>query len=112
MPTLEDLFEGSARRRAAMEELYDLIESDPALRRVLESHGADRSTLRELEHFLSVTGCGMWVRGHWIATSALAFPASLDFVLKHRNASTSEEVEFIGAKLFEYFHRGRVGLLH
>lgn len=81
--TLDDLVNGDLdqERNSAEEELFSLIEADDSLRRIMRAHGACRETLRDAYHLLLGAGCGQWVKGHWLAASALAFSGTLDYVL-------------------------------
>jgi hypothetical protein len=102
---------------SAQEELFDLILGDRTLFSLLQKHGAGREELQELYRELMNAGTGQWVRGHWVAASALCYGFTLDFVLTrsregkaaHRNP---REIWLpIAFELVQYFAKGKVGRL-
>src|SRR5438270_9285580 len=70
-----------ASKDSALEELLDLILGDSTLFPLLQKHGATREDLQELYWALLAAGAGQWVRGHWVAASALCYGFTLEFVL-------------------------------
>ena len=111
--SVEMLLSGAAD--SAKEELYDLILGDPALYALLQKHGATRNDLTNIYHGLLAAGAGQWVRGHWVAASALCYGFTLEFVLSrfregeaaHKNPR--EIWEPIAFEVVEYFAKGKVG---
>lgn len=77
----ENIFVRGAELDDAEKQLYDLVESDPTLKAVMAEHGATRQTVEGIYYHLLKAGAGKWVRGHWLTASALAYGATLDFVL-------------------------------
>jgi len=65
------------------DELFKLCEDDPAVSEVMKRHGATRVTLRELFSRLRAVGAGQWAGGHYVAASALAYPDTLEFLLRY-----------------------------
>ena len=101
--------DNGAQKRAE-EDLYDLVEGDEGLRKVLRAHGASRETLRVAYDLLLMAGCGQWARGHWVAASSLAFPVTLDFVL--RTVDVKNRIAPLRViSLVKYFETGRTGAL-
>jgi len=98
-----------------LEELFDLILGQPMLLALLQKHGATREDLRELYWALLGAGAGQWVRGHWVAASALCYGFTLEFVLtrsKEGKAAghTPRQIwQAASFTLIEYFEKGRVG---
>ncbi len=91
----------------ALSELFDLCETDPELRRVLENYAADRKQLRTIYITLIANGAGQWVRGHYVAASAFAFVPTLEYVLgAHPEGESLPEMAF---KLVDYFELGKFG---
>lgn len=98
-------------RREAEEELFDLIEGDRLLRKIMAQHGATRDVLRQLYEGLLKAGAGQWARGHYVPASTLAFGPTLEFVLtctdngRSARRGTWDTVAF---KVLDYFERGSV----
>lgn len=65
----------------AEEALLDLCMENEARRAAMRRHGADRTALRELYAALLRAGAGRWAGEHYIAASALAYPATLELLL-------------------------------
>jgi hypothetical protein len=99
------------QRRKSEEELYDLIEGDPLLREIMARHGATRDVLRDIYQGLLITGAGQWARGHYVPASALAFGATLEFLLTttdNARIATKGAWETAAFKVLDYFERGSV----
>ena len=110
--TLESLLNSASR--SAEEELYDLIERDPALRAIMEKHHATRADLKGVYGTLLACGAGQWRRGHWVAASALCYGFTLEFVLTalRNGQGTQQDIWLTSAfRLVEYFRTGKVGPL-
>jgi len=99
------------QQEAAERDLFDLIEADSSLKRVLAGHRASRAHLAKAYELLEAGGCGHWVAGHWVAASALAFPATLDFVLRHTIASPESININVISRVIQYFEHGESGAL-
>ncbi len=65
------------------DELFKLCEEDPAVRDVIKRYGATRATLSELFTRLRAVGAAQWAGGHYVAASALAYPHTLEFLLRY-----------------------------
>lgn len=70
-------------RNQVEDELLGLCEGDPAVSEVMKRYGATRTTLRELFTKLQAVGAGQWAGGHYVAASALAYPHTLEFLLRY-----------------------------
>jgi hypothetical protein len=79
--SLDELM-GDDRDRAA-QELFDLCERDPAIQDVMKRYGATRATLAELFTRLKAAGAAQIAGGHYVAASALAYPETLEFLLRY-----------------------------
>jgi len=101
---LDDLQSGATAQ--ARDELLALCETDPHLRLVLTKHGASRAQLQETFERLLHFGAGQWIAGHYVAASALVFPATLDFILTNAGGQPWEKIVVL---LLEYFERGDIG---
>jgi hypothetical protein len=88
----------------AEQALYNLCESDPDCRKVLEMHGATRADLQDLYELLLRTGAGQWVGAHYVPVSALAFPKPLAYLLANR--TTADPIE-LASQAIEIISRGR-----
>ncbi|UCC49122.1 MAG: hypothetical protein JSV41_02775 [Gemmatimonadota bacterium] len=109
---VQSIVEGSRRRDAALEELLDLAESDPAVRLVMEQHAANRNTLKEAYRLLCVAGADQWVKGHYVAACTLVYGPTLDYVLRKLapGAPQREDLQEAAHRLIQYFKGGKVDL--
>ena len=96
----------STRQDIALDGLIDLCVTDPTLSKILQLHGADSNTLRELHKTLLLNGAGQWVRGHFVAASALCFGQTLLYCL-----TTKDTARHMAFKLVYYFDKREVGFL-
>lgn len=94
------------RTDRAKEDLFDLCESEPDLRTVLQKHGANRDTLDEIYTNLIKIGAGQYVRGHFVAASSLAFGFTLDYVIAHKDDDSFDVVAY---NLILYFQENKQG---
>lgn len=103
---------GPKARSKAINELFDLVESDPRLRKIMASHNASRDTLLRLYDKLALAGAEQWARGHYVAASSFAFEPCLDYLLSNANASQyGGNFKGVAFCLVEYFRTGNVGAL-
>ncbi len=93
-------------KHQALEDLLDLCESEPAIVEILTRRGSHRDQLFEIYQILLSTGAGQWEGGHWVPASALATPATLDFVLEQKGTLPWEHIAVL---LLEYFERNESG---
>ncbi len=108
--TMADIANNSpfAKNRALAEkELFDMVENDPLLAAIMRHKGTTRTDLSNAYEDLLAAGCGQWVRGHWVAASALAFGTTLGFVLTSTKTG-SISLDAMG-RLLDYFQRGETG---
>ena len=68
---------------------------------LIKKYNASRETLYELFNKLNKNGADRWVKGHFVAGSALVFPQTLEYIL--RNASG--DFKMLSARLLIYFAR-------
>lgn len=103
--SLEDLFDDS--RDKVLEEMLDYCFSDPNLSVLLHEFSVSREELKNLYYILLNHGLGQWVRGHYVAVSALFFPQTLRYLLKY---FTIEKLDRAKAyRVLEYFDKREVG---
>jgi hypothetical protein len=79
--TLDEVMGGDHQRAA--EDLFDLCEQDAAIREVMKRYGATRKTLADLFLRLKAVGAAQMAGAHWAAASALAYPETLEFLLRY-----------------------------
>jgi len=91
----------------ALEELFDLIENNNDLKKIIDHHGADREKLRELYKTLKREGICLWRRGHFVAASTLAFGQTLDYCLAAEKKGIS--YESISSRCLVYFKNNETG---
>lgn len=102
----------------ALNELLDMICTDPDLSRVMRSHSTSRAQLEEIYHILIAAGAGQWVRGAYVAAAAIATIPTLAFVLESsagrlpKGWNESDRWPGIVGRLLDYYEAGRVGSLH
>jgi hypothetical protein len=97
-------------RDDAKEALFKLLQATPTIQNVLEKHGADVETLRDLYDVLA-RRVGGWEGRHYIPVHALAFPKPLDFLLSNRYQRFAHEkfetvADNVQLQIKEYFARG------
>ena len=91
----------------ALEELFDLIESNKDLKRIMDHHGADREKLKDLYKTLKREGICLWRRGHFVVASTLAFGQTLDYCLAAEKKGIS--YESISSRCLMYFKNNETG---
>ncbi len=96
---------------AALEELLDLCEDDDELKWLMQTHGADRTVLREQYQKLCAGGAAQWTAGHFVAASALAYGPTLIYVLENRKVVERQGVLRVASRLIRYFQSGESGLV-
>ena len=105
------IVEMSAKKADAKNELFDLVENDPQLAKIMEMFGADRASLNSVFAALTVNGGG-WAKGHWVAASSITFGPTLAFVLANTKNGTISDYDTwieVSYKLFDYFDKNRMG---
>ena len=98
-------------RRAAENELFDLIEADADLALIMKRFGADREVLRRIYGALLRVGAGQWARGHWVPASAIAFGTTSPYALtltSNGQMDSREVWQEVAVRLIAYFERGEV----
>ena len=86
----------------AAEMLLDLCLSNPALRAVVEQYDGSRESLRGQMDLLFRAGGGQWVGEHFLAASALVYPATLRLLLR----TDPDETEAALARIAAYLEYG------
>lgn len=92
-------------------ELFNLIESDNNLKKIMMKYSANRETLNHVYRSLDLCGAGRWARNHWVPASSLAFIPTLDFVLRHSDSSSTDVWMEVGHRLITYFEGNEVGVI-
>ncbi len=108
---IESLFQRSSVSKSAEEELYAVIEGDPALHSIMDRYAASRVDLRNLYNLLIRSGAGQWAGGHWVPASAIFYGFTLEFVMTtlHKQDLTKATCRSAAFQLVEYFRTGKVG---
>lgn len=109
------------------DELFKLCEEDTAVSEVMKRYQATRATLSELFTRLRAVGAGQWAGGHYVAASALAYPHTLEFLLRYFRGVDSLDAGYpwpvdltsdrperavamrVAYELIVYFESGRTG---
>lgn len=105
----EDYFTASQAKDRAFEEFLDLCEGDPNVKIVMHQFGASRDSLREVYVELLRNGAGQWVKGHFVAASALAYAPSLAYCLKSRVDGTPDQAIKVAYAMLKYFRGSPLG---
>lgn len=100
-------------------ELLTMIVEDPDLKVTLEKHGTDIEDLKlifdsfgRLTVKLLYSGRDIKSRsGHYVPASALAFGATLDFILTNWTADDETINLALAARLVDYFDNGETGAI-
>jgi hypothetical protein len=90
---------------AALDQLIDLVQSDPQLSDVLLRFDAGPTDLRTAYSRLNAVGAGQWAAGHWVPASALAYSVPLTLVLETLTADAPrDEWVSVSARVVRYFN--------
>jgi hypothetical protein len=100
------LDERGPRRQAALEELLDFVQNQEWVDDVFAKYGLSRERLRAMFQDLVAGGCGQWVRGHYVAASALATPRTLIYLCEAERRGVARSERFF--QVTEYFDKGKV----
>jgi hypothetical protein len=101
----------AAASNRALEDLLDLVCTTPFLRPVLDDFDLSRDQLRTIYRELITGGAAVWVRGHWVAASALCFTETLSYVARARGEGVALVSDAaIVPTVIEYFAKGRIAL--
>jgi hypothetical protein len=99
------MFSGSNGSTDALTALLDYCESQPVIEGVMNEFQVSRDDLRELYYDLLRSGAGQWVRGHYVAASALAYPEPLRYMLVRKRNDKSFTIE-TASNVIMYFEQG------
>lgn len=104
----------ATERNLAYEKLFTLWEKHENLKEVFTEHNSNREQLEDIYRLLIVSGAGQWVKGHFVAVEALAFPRTLDYLLNNYNKMKQSQDDIIRVtfRLLEYFRKGEIGFIH
>lgn len=108
MTFLQEIYEGGRstnQKQQALNELFDLIESDLLLKAALLKYGADRTHLEELFYRLHYNGAGVWAGGDYVAVSALCYFQTLDYLLANYNAVEDKDLLRVAERMVRYFQK-------
>ncbi len=86
----------------ALNKFFDLCENDEGVILAMNSYGATRETLKELYDKLIDAGSGQWIKGHFVALSALAYFEPLSFCLGALKKGSPDFTK-VAWNMLEYF---------
>ena len=69
----EAMQESQKAKEKALQEYWDLCEADEGVAQLMKEHSLSRKNLNDLYMKLIKTGVGQWIKGHFVALSALAY---------------------------------------
>ena len=98
---MRSLESGSNERDRALEEFFDLCESDAGVKKVMEIEHLSRSDLKELYHYLCKVGLGQWVKGHYAALSTIAYVEPLQYSVRAQKRGVN--LQEIAINLLDYW---------
>jgi hypothetical protein len=107
----EDVFEAvkrlrdpeqSRKRDEALEKFFELCKSDEGVIQAMDSYGATGETIKELYTKLIDAGAGQWIKGHFVALSALAYFEPLSFCLEALKKGSPDFTE-VAWNMLEFF---------
>ncbi len=90
------------KRDEALDKFFDLCENEEGVIQAMNSYGATRGTIKELHDKLIDAGAGQWIKGHFVALSALAYFETLCFCLKALKKG-SPDFNIVAWNMLEYF---------
>jgi len=70
------------KKSQAKGQLFDFVLEEQDTLAIVHFHGADKKTLEAIYNKLIIAGAGQWTNGHYVATSAIAYPETLNLLLE------------------------------
>jgi hypothetical protein len=99
-----DLINKQRDKDKALEEYWDLCESDKDIARLMQEYHLSRKDLNDLYMKLIRLGLGQWANEHFVALSALAYGESLYYLLESQQGYRDEEdIEEVAYNILLYF---------
>jgi len=95
-------------REKALDDLFNLCETDPYISAVMIKHNADRETLNDGYRKLIMAGAGQWAKGHYVPASSLVYPLTLDYLLQNLDKD-KDDFLYVAHRLLTYFQKGEIG---
>jgi hypothetical protein len=96
---------GASETGRALEQYFDLCESDKPVRNVMECEDLVRFDLRGVLMRLLQRGLGEWINKHYAALSTIAHAAPLQYFVQSERGGVNPEEIYI--RLVKYWH-GRI----
>src|SRR5690348_9711528 len=94
-----------SKKGRALEEYFDLCESDDGVKRVMAREDLSRFDLKGIVVRLLARGLGEWIQGHYIALSTIAYAEPLQyFIYAEKRGVGRQQISF---DLLEYWE-GRI----
>ena len=101
-------------KKTSEEELIDLIVNDYNLSTVIKHYGVKREELMEIYKKLQRMGLGFWVKGHYVAASAIAYVRPLDYLLRNRDVFNDNadlnKIAKVQVNLSRYFKNRKISI--
>lgn len=94
-----------AAKQAAMAELIRLSRSRPETREIVQASGLTDADIEDRLKRLVSAGAGQWVNGHFVAASALYYPAALKLTLSDWTGD-GDATALTAHRLIGHFERG------
>jgi|TARA_B100002003_G_scaffold235691_1_gene250979 hypothetical protein len=90
------------KKDEALEKFFELCKSDEGVKQAMDSYGATGETTKELYNKLIDAGAGQWIKGHFVALSALAYFEPLTFCLEALKKGSPDFTE-VAWNMLEFF---------
>ena len=101
---LRELRSDVSARESALDSLVAMVAAQTSTASIIVRFGMTEDTLKDHYRRLCQLGAGQWAGAHFAAASALAYPASLEFILSAPQQGVSEaEVSY---QVIKYFQAG------
>ena len=88
--------------------LWDFVEGDRELKRLMDQYKASRAVLASIYERLVQYGAAQWVNDQLICASAFAHRPTLEYLLRHKNEMDLSKIVLTLVKYFEDGEEGEV----
>ena len=88
---LKQMLDGFSERNEALSDYLDFCVSDKQIEFVMEHYEVSRSDLERIYHRLALHGLAIWIKGHYVAASSIAYAETLTFLIAAERIENSED---------------------
>jgi|TARA_B100000315_G_scaffold119556_1_gene109520 hypothetical protein len=90
----EAMQESQKAKEKALQEYWGLCEADEGVAQLMKEHSLSRKNLNDLYMKLIKTGVGQWIKGHFVALSALAYYETFYYLLESQKRGRVDGEDF------------------